>query len=200
MAAILRAGRASWQNRAVAALPLVFVTSRAEKADEAARLGFDIERLDLDLPEPQALDPSDIVEAKALAAYARLSRPVLVEDSGLAIRAWGGFPGALVKWVEKSAGVANLARMLDPFADRGATAICTIAYCDGGEIVTARGETPGTIARAPRGARGFGWDVIFVPEGSDRTFAEMAPEEKDRVSHRRRAWDAMAPRLPVARR
>lgn len=181
-------------------LPLVFVTSRAEKALEAARLGFEIERLDLDLPEPQALDPSDIVEAKARAAFAALERPVLVEDSGLAIRAWGGFPGALVKWLEKSAGVANLARMLDPFTDRSATAVCTIAYCDGGEVVTARGETPGTIAAAPRGAGGFGWDVLFIPDGSDRTFAEMAPEEKDRVSHRRRAWDAIAPRLPLTRR
>ena len=86
-------------------LPLVFVTSRAEKAREAERLGFAIERLDIDLPEPQALDPSAIVEAKAQAAYAMLARPVLVEDSGLSIDAWGGFPGALVKWLEVSAGV-----------------------------------------------------------------------------------------------
>jgi non-canonical purine NTP pyrophosphatase (RdgB/HAM1 family) len=180
-------------------LPLVFVTSRAEKALEAARLGFEIERLDLDLPEPQALDPSDVVAAKARAAYAALARPVLVEDSGLAVRAWGGFPGALVTGLEKSAGVAGLARMLDAFPDRAATAVCAIAYCDGGEVVTARGETAGTIAAAPRGAGGFGWDAIFLPEGSDRTFAEMAPAEKDRVSHRRRAWELMAPRLPERR-
>lgn len=181
-------------------LPVVFVTSRAEKAWEAERLGFTIERLDVDLPEPQALDPSEVVEQKARSAYAMLSRPVLVEDSGLAIRAWGGFPGALVKWVESSAGVAALPRMLDAFEDRGATAICAIAYCDGGEIITARGEAHGAIAAAPRGSGGFGWDTVFVPEGSDRTFAEMAPEEKDRVSHRRRAWDALADRLPIARR
>jgi XTP/dITP diphosphohydrolase len=184
----------------VGALPVVFVTSRAEKAEEAARFGFDVERLDLDLPEPQALDPSEIVEAKARAAYQRLGRPVLVEDSGLAVRAWGGFPGALVKWLEKSAGVAGLARMLDPFPDRSAIAVCAIAYCDGGEVVAARGEAPGSIAPAPRGGAGFGWDAIFIPEGSDRTFAEMAPEQKDRVSHRRRAWDALAPRLALERR
>jgi XTP/dITP diphosphohydrolase len=181
-------------------LPLVFVTSRAEKAHEAQRLGFAIEQLDLDLPEPQALDPSAVVEAKARAAYAMLSRPVLVEDSGLAIRAWGGFPGALVKWLERSAGVAALARMLDPFPDRGATATCAIAYCDGGRVVAASGETRGAIAAAPRGTGGFGWDVLFVPDGSDRTFAEMAPEEKDRVSHRRRAWDAIAGKLPLVRK
>jgi XTP/dITP diphosphohydrolase len=184
----------------VSALPLVFVTSRPEKAREAERMGFEIERLDLALPEPQALDPSEIVEAKARGAYALLSRPVMVEDSGLAIRAWGGFPGALVKWVEKSAGVAAIARMLDAFPDRGATAACALAYCDGGEVVTARGETTGSIAPAPRGTGGFGWDVLFVPDGSDRTFAEMSADEKDRISHRRRAWEAMAAKLALPRR
>jgi non-canonical purine NTP pyrophosphatase (RdgB/HAM1 family) len=184
----------------VGSLPLVFVTSRAEKALEAERLGFDLERLDLELTEPQALDPSEIVTAKARTAYKLLSRPVLVEDSGLSVHAWGGFPGALVKWVEKSAGVEALTKMLDAFPDRGATATCAIAYCDGGEIVTARGETRGTIAPAPRGAGGFGWDVIFVPEGGERTFAEMTPAEKDRISHRRRAWDALAQKLRLQRR
>jgi non-canonical purine NTP pyrophosphatase (RdgB/HAM1 family) len=184
----------------MSALPLVFVTSRAEKAAEAARIGFDVERLDVDLPEPQALDPSEIVAAKARSAYALLERPVLVEDSGLAVEAWGGFPGALVKWLEKSAGVAALAKMLDGFPDRSATAICAIAYCDGGEVVSARGEVSGSIAPSPRGSGGFGWDTIFVPDGGSRTFAEMAPAEKDRVSHRRRAWDALAARLPVGRR
>jgi len=183
----------------VGALRLVFVTSRPEKAREAERLGFEIDRLHLELPEPQALDPSEIVEEKARNAYAILSRPVLVEDSGLAIHAWGGFPGALVKWVEKSAGVPAIARMLDGFSDRSATALCAIGYCDGGEVVTARGETTGSIADAPRGNGGFGWDVLFLPEGSDRTFAEMSPEEKDAISHRRRAWDALAAKLPLPR-
>ncbi|HEY1251514.1 MAG TPA: non-canonical purine NTP pyrophosphatase [Thermoanaerobaculia bacterium] len=181
-------------------LPLVFVTSRAEKAREAERMGFPVERLDLDLPEPQALDPSEIVEAKARAAYRALSRPVLVEDSGLAFRAWGGFPGALVKWVEKSAGVAALARMLEGFPDRAATAICAIAYCDGAEVITARGETHGTIAPAPRGGNGFGWDVLFVPEGSQRTFAEMSAAEKDSLSHRRRAWEALSQKMALPQR
>jgi len=184
----------------VLALPLVFVTSRAEKAAEAARLGFHIERLDVEVPEPQALDPSDVVAAKARLAYKLLERPVLVEDSGLSIHAWGGFPGALVKWLEKSAGIAGLAKMLDAFPDRSATAVCALAYCGGAEILTTRGEVPGSIAPAPRGTGGFGWDSIFIPEGDDRTFAEMASADKDRVSHRRRAWDAMASRLPAGRR
>ena len=173
----------------------VFVTGRPEKAREARRMGFGLERRSLDLPEPQALDPSEVVEAKARAAYARLKRPVVVEDSGLAIHAWGGFPGALVKWLEKTAGAAAIGRMMSRFPDRSATATCAIAYFDGKRLIRARGESRGAVAAAPRGRRGFGWDCIFVPEGGRRTFAEMLPEEKDRVSHRRRAWEALAREL-----
>jgi len=173
----------------------VFVTSRQEKAEEAKRLGFDLECVSLDLPEIQGIEPGEIVEAKAREAYSLLARPVIVEDSGLAIRVWRGFPGALVKWLEKSAGLETLARMLDAFDDRGAVAICAIAFFDGARLVAARGEVSGKIATHPRGNGGFGWDVLFVPEGSDRTFAEMTGPEKDAISHRRRAWEQLARRL-----
>src|SRR5262249_38196873 len=149
---------------------------------------------------PQALDPSDVVAAKARSAYKLLERPVLVEDSGLCIHAWGGFPGALVKWLEKSAGIAGLAKMLDAVPDPSATPVFRPAHCGGAEVLTTRGEVAGSIAPTPRGTGGFGWDSIFIPEGEHRTFAEMAPADKDRVSHRRRAWDAMASRLPAGRR
>jgi len=174
----------------------VLVTGRAEKASEAERLGFRLERVDLDLAEPQALDPADIAESKVRDAYAKLARPVVVEDSGLAIRAWNGFPGALVKWLERSAGLEAIARMLDRFPDRSATATCVVAHFDGHRVVTGRGEVTGTIADVPRGEGGFGWDALFIPEGSDRTFAEMSGEEKDRVSHRRRAWESLARKMP----
>jgi non-canonical purine NTP pyrophosphatase (RdgB/HAM1 family) len=180
-------------------LPIVLVTGRAEKALEASRLGVEVERLAIELPELQALDPSEIVEEKARAAYRRLIRPVLVEDSALAIAAWAGFPGALVKWLEQSAGVEALCRMLDAFPDRSATAVCQVAYFDGVRMVDGRGETPGSIALRPRGAGGFGWDSVFIPQGESRTFAEMEPGEKDRLSHRRRAWDALAAKLPQVR-
>ena len=173
----------------------VFVTGRPEKALEAERLGFPLERIDLDLAEPQGLEPAEVAEAKARAAFERLGRAVVVEDSGLAVGAWGGFPGALVKWLEKSAGLEAIARMLDPFPDRSARAVCAIAYFDGQTLHAARGVAEGSIAAAPRGTQGFGWDALFVPSGGDRTFAEMTPEEKDRVSHRGRAWEEMAKRL-----
>lgn len=176
----------------------MFVTGRAEKALEAERLGFRLDRLPLDLPEPQTLDPAVVAEAKARAAFEKLACPVVVEDSGLEVRAWGRFPGALVKWLEASAGLEAIARMLDSFPDRSATATCAIAYFDGRHLIAAKGESRGSIAPLPKGRGGFGWDAIFIPEGTEQTFAEMPPEEKDRVSHRRRAWEALARKLPPA--
>ena len=136
-----------------------------------------------------------VARAKVESAWEQLQRPVLVEDSGLEIVAWGGFPGALVKWVEKTAGVEGIARMLDPFPDRSARAVCAIACFDGEKLWTAGGATGGSIAPGPRGAGGFGWDSVFVPNGSVRTFAEMAPAEKDAVSHRSRAWADLSEKL-----
>lgn len=136
-----------------------------------------------------------VAREKVQVAWERLRRPVLVEDSGLEILAWGGFPGALVKWLEKSAGLDGIVRMLEPFPDRRARAVCVIACFDGEQLSTARGVTEGAIAPAPRGRGGFGWDPIFVPRGSEKTFAELPPVEKDAVSHRGRAWAAMAEQL-----
>ena len=119
-----------------------------------------------------------------------------LEDSGLEIAAWGGFPGALVKWLEKSAGLEAITRMVDPFPDRSARAVCAIACYDGANVVAVRGVTEGSIAPAPRGRAGFGWDPIFVPRGFESTYAEMPASEKDRVSHRGRAWRQLVRELP----
>src|SRR5262249_20726277 len=112
-------------------------------------------------------------------------------DSGLAVDAWGGFPGPLTKWLTmKTVGPEGLAQMLDPFGNRRATAVAVVAVArpGSGEGLLARGEAAGSIAFAPRGRNGFGWDVVFVPEGERRTFAQMRDEEKDEVSHRARAF------------
>ena len=158
-------------------------------------MGFVVERVPLDLPEPQSLDPSDVARSKARDAWQRLRRPVLVEDSGLGIEAWGGFPGALVKWLEKAAGLETIVRMVDSFPDRRARAVCALACFDGESLIEARGETEGRIAATPTGTLGFGWDPIFVPDGFDRTYAELSATEKDSVSHRGRAWRRLAGKL-----
>jgi XTP/dITP diphosphohydrolase len=180
---------------------LVFVTSNPGKAREAALLlGHAVEALAADLREVQSLSFEEVVRAKAAAAAGLLGVPVLVEDSGLEIRAWGGFPGPLTKWITMGPlGHAGLARMLDAFEDRGAAAVSALAIArpsrGESDVIVAIGRREGSIARAPRGTRGFGWDVVFVPEGETCTFAEMTDEEKNRDSHRARAFAALRARL-----
>ena len=173
----------------------VFVTSNENKLREAAAiLGVDLGRADVDVAEIQSLDFGEVVAAKALAAREALGSPpypVIVDDSGLAVGAWGGFPGALTKWLMKSVGNAGLLRMLAAEDDRSALAVCAVAVVDeSGSVQIFRGVVEGKISPEPRGEGGFGFDPIFVPEGETRTYAEMG-EEKSMDSHRARAlWAA----------
>lgn len=169
----------------------VFVTTNENKRREAARiLRIELETLDLDLPEIQALDVAEVAAAKARAAYEALGRPVLVEDSGLVVEAWNGLPGALTKWFLGSVGNEGLLRMIGPGDLRSARAVCAVAIADaGGSVRIFRGEVEGTLAREPRGGGGFGWDPIFIPRGGVLTYAEMG-NEKSADSHRTRALRA----------
>jgi XTP/dITP diphosphohydrolase len=168
------------------------VTGNLDKWREAERLlGRPLERIELDLPELQAATTREVAVAKAAAAFAMVGRPVIVEDAGLELEALGSFPGPFVKFWEKLGGMESMCRALDGTPNRAATAVCVLAWTDGTtpDVRVAEGRVHGTIAHAPRGSSGFGWDTIFVPDGDPRTFAEMTATEKDLHSHRRRAWE-----------
>jgi non-canonical purine NTP pyrophosphatase (RdgB/HAM1 family) len=170
--------------------PPLFVSSNAGKAREvAAILGFELERLEVDIPEIQALDVRDVVREKALAAFAIAGRPVLVEDTGLYITALNGLPGALVKWFLATIGPAGICAMLPADAPRTAIARTAVALHDGTDVTVLTGEVPGQIVPSPRGSLGFGWDPVFLPDGASDTFAEISQEEKNRFSMRRAALE-----------
>ena len=176
------------------AVQAIFVTTNEHKRREVQQiLGVALGRADLDLPEIQAIDPAEVAMEKARAAREALGDtdlPVLVEDSGLMVDAWGGFPGALTKWIMHSVGNEGLLRMLAPGEDRSARAVCVVALAEAdGNVRTFRGEVPGTVAESPRGEGGFGYDPVFVPGWSSLTYAEMG-EDKNTDSHRARAFRA----------
>jgi len=179
---------------------LVFLTSNAGKAREAAALlGRPITARALELPEIQSLDFAEVVTAKALAAAERLGIPVLVEDSGLALPAWKGYPGPLTKFAVGAVGEAGFARLAHAWGDLRAEAVSTLGLAWPGasaaDVIVATGRVAGTLAPEPRGSNGFGWDVIFVPDGETRTFAEMSAEEKNGRSHRAKAFAELVRRL-----
>ncbi len=171
----------------------VLVTSNLGKLREAeAVLGCKIDHRALDLAEVQSLDLIEVVRDKAARAWRQLGRPVLVEDTALELDGLGGFPGPLVRWLLASVGAAGICRIAQCFADPGATARCLVFATDGGTEVFGEGVARGTIATEPRGESGFGWDTAFIPDDGDgRTFGEMTDDEKNLISHRRKAFLAL---------
>jgi XTP/dITP diphosphohydrolase len=140
---------------------------------------------------------------KAHAVAAATGLPAVADDSGLCVDVLGGAPGVFsARWSGRHGDdEANLALLLAQLADvpdehRTAYFGCAavLATPDRREWV-AEGRLVGRLAHAPRGAHGFGYDPIFVPDGDERTTAEMSAEEKDAISHRGRAFRALAPDL-----
>lgn len=146
--------------------------------------------------------------AKARDAAAATGLPCIADDSGLEVDALHGMPGVLsARWSGAHGDdVANTDLLLAQLADvpdgrRGAAFVsaCALVVPDAdaaaGAATVVRGEWRGRIVREPRGAHGFGYDPVFVPEGERRTSAELTPAEKDAASHRGRALTQLVPAL-----
>ncbi len=161
-----------------------------------------------EVPEfPEAAETGATFEenavAKARDAVAATGLPAIADDSGITVDALNGMPGVLsARWAGKARDDdANLRLLLEQLDDvpegrRGGGYVCAAAFVtpDGEETIV-RGEWRGTIVRSPRGTNGFGYDPIFVPEGYALTSAELAPDEKDALSHRGRALRLLLPTL-----
>jgi XTP/dITP diphosphohydrolase len=185
---------------------LVLATRNAHKVVELTRiLGTTLASL-ADFPDiPDVAETgstfADNALLKAHAVAAATGLPAIADDSGLCVTALNDMPGILsARWAGKHGDdTANLDLVLAQTADvpdeaRGASFICVAALAlPSGQAWAVTGVLNGSLTRTPRGAGGFGYDPIFVPVGSSRTTAEMAPQEKDAISHRGRAFRALAP-------
>ena len=190
-------------------LRVVLATRNAHKVAELNRIladaGFRGELVGLDefpdapeVPETgSTFADNALLKARAIAAHTGL--PAVSDDSGLTVNALNGMPGILsARWSGKHGDdQANLELVLGQLADidsREGAFVCVAALAlpDGSREWTTTGVLHGSIARAPRGANGFGYDPIFVPDGMATTTAELAPQDKDAISHRGRAFRAIA--------
>jgi XTP/dITP diphosphohydrolase len=192
---------------------LLLATRNAGKLAELQRLlaaavpGVEVIGL-RDVPDyPEAPETGATFEENALLKAREAVRytglPAVADDSGLTVDALNGMPGVLsARWSGRHGDDdANTALLLGQVADvpderRGAAFVCAAALvtADGEERVIER-QWRGRLAREKRGANGFGYDPVFVPEGLDVTSAELAPEEKDARSHRGQAFAALVPVL-----
>ncbi|MDH6410224.1 XTP/dITP diphosphohydrolase [Aurantimicrobium minutum] len=143
-----------------------------------------------------------LIKARAAAAHTGL--PSLSDDSGICVDVLGGMPGIFsARWAGNAKdNAANVQLLLDQMSDvrdsdRGAHFTCHIAVVipETQEEFVVVGNWPGTIAREVHGVNGFGYDPVFIPEGFEVTAAILDPAEKNKLSHRSRALQALADRL-----
>ncbi|MEU5877633.1 RdgB/HAM1 family non-canonical purine NTP pyrophosphatase [Spirillospora sp. NPDC047279] len=163
-----------------------------------------------DVPETElTFEGNALLKARAVCAHTGL--PAVADDSGLCVDALNGMPGVLsARWSGRFGSAtgdkdrANLDLLLDQLADvgdehRGAYFVAAAALVlPTGVEHCVEGRMYGRIIGAPRGAGGFGYDPVFVPDGEERTSAELAPGEKDAISHRGKAFRTLADILPEA--
>jgi len=171
---------------------IYFVTGNKNKLKEVQMIWPEIEGLELELTEIQDIDPKKILEKKL--EEAKRYKPnanLMVEDLSLEINGMNGFPGPLIKWFIKSVGREGVYKMAKLFGNQTAVARVSLGYTNTkGENNYFEGIVKGKIVR-PKGESDFGWDPIFVPEGFNKTFAQMGSEEKNKISHRRIALEKL---------
>ena len=196
---------------------LIVATRNVHKSNEFQRiLGPDFAVYDLsEHPEiPETVERGKTFEEnavlKATGASKELSGLIIADDSGLEVDALGGAPGIYsARYASQNASdrqnidklLSELARTSARQEQRSARFRCVLALAESGRILEVfEGVVAGTIIELPRGRNGFGYDPIFLPKGLDQTFGELAPMEKDRLSHRARALEKLRAFLNAAPR
>jgi inosine triphosphate pyrophosphatase len=170
---------------------IYFITGNKNKFTEAKGILPLLEQLDLDLPEIQEIDPKKIIEAKLQEALRHKTADFVVEDTSLSLDCLNGLPGPLIKWFLKAVGNEGLTAFADKFENASAEARTMIGYAtSSGDIHYFEGVIKGRIVPS-RGETSFGWDPVFMPEGFEKTFAEMSSEEKNSISMRRIAFQKL---------
>lgn len=190
---------------------LVIATHNAGKLKEISALlaPYGVECISagaLGLPEPAETGTTFVENAliKARAAAEASGLAALADDSGLAVDALGGRPGVYTadwaerQWFEGEPGrdwymamgkVEGLLAEQGPQVDRSCHFACVLALAwPDGDHAVYEGRAAGSLTWPPRGTMGFGYDPVFVPQGDTRTFAELEPEQKHRISHRADAF------------
>ncbi|MEF8836218.1 MAG: XTP/dITP diphosphatase [Candidatus Thermoplasmatota archaeon] len=171
---------------------LTIVTSNEGKYKEyREKLGnhySEVEMADVGYPEIQTDQLEDVVEF-AIEVLSERS-PLIIDDSGLFVDSLSGFPGVYSSYVMKTLGCDGILSLMENREDRSSRFECVIGYL-GERKRTFKGVSKGKITKEKRGTGGFGYDPIFLPEESEKSYAEMSSSEKNRISHRGRAMEKL---------
>lgn len=179
-----------------------FMSGNAHKISEVQRIlapvGVDIVPVSRKIEELQTEDVESLVRDKVVKAFEVIGRPLFVEHTGLYLSGLNGLPAGLTQIFWDRLQADRFADLVAGLGDPKVTAKTILGYCDGREIHIFEGAIDGTVPRTPAGPTDFQWDCVFVPDGSNQTFAEMG-ESKDHISMRRKALDKFAAHLKSAK-
>lgn len=188
---------------------LLFATSNQDKARELREIFPEYRILTLkdagfegDIVEDgDTFEENALIKARAVRRFADekgMDCIVIADDTGLCVDALGGAPGIFSARYSGGGYRDNcdkLLRELDGRKDRSATFVCVAAMSYKDREVTFRGEVPGTIAEECLGNEGFGYDPVFIVDGTGLTYAQMGEDEKNRIGHRKRAFEGIRPAI-----
>lgn len=154
-------------------MPLYVITGNVNKFKEVKNLIPNVEQLDIDLPEIQETDPKKIIEEKLREAQKHHTGAFLVEDNSFSMECLNGLPGPLIKWFLKTLGTEGLAEIAEKLGNTKVIVTNHVGYVNAkGDIFFTEASDSGRVV-PPRGNGGFGWDTIFLPDGSEKTYAEI---------------------------
>ena len=170
------------------------VTGNIHKFNEArlvlSEFGLSTAMLSVETVEIQANNIEDVAKASAKDAARRCCLPIIVEDAGLFIEAFNGFPGPYSSYVFQTVGTKGILKLIKDVEKRNAFFWSVVAFCSP-KLKSPKcfhGKIEGRITEQISGVRGFGFDPVFLPEkGGGKTFAEMSIREKNEYSHRAKA-------------
>ena len=143
--------------------------------------------------EIQSNDLSEIAKFSAEEVSKRVYGQVVVEDAGLFVESLSNFPGPFSAFVLKTIGIAGIVKLMAGNPTREAQFRSAVAVATNGRLLAIfKGTIKGSITQNPRGKGGFGFDPIFVPEGKNKSFAQLSTNSKNSISHRGKAFKALA--------
>jgi XTP/dITP diphosphohydrolase len=188
---------------------IIFATKNKGKIKEVREIFTGTNYEILALPDPdnniEIEENADTFEEnakiKARAVYEKFKMPVMADDSGISVEQLRGKPGVFsARYAgERATDQENNLKLIEELKNltepHRAKYVCVAVYFDGVDFIAGYGEVKGEITDIPKGSNGFGYDPHFVPDGYNRTMAELPPEEKNSISHRGRAFNQLKEKI-----
>ena len=169
-------------------MTIYFVTSNKGKFGEVKDIlsSFYVVQKDIGYPEIQSSSLEEIIVFGLNSLQDTGIEKIIIEDSGLFIDAFQGFPGVYSAYIYQCIGSSGILKLMEGVENRRAVFRSMIGYKENidGDVTLFEGACKGSISKIPKGDQGFGFDPIFIPQGSNITFAQMTKQQKNSYSHR----------------